>query len=74
MTAYGPGSLRIDEAAEVERISENIRAYARASRRKGAVVAVSGGIDSSVVATLCVRALGAQRVFALQMPESESAD
>ena len=74
MTAYGPGSLRIDEAAEVERISENIRAYARASRRKGAVVAVSGGIDSSVVATLCVRALGAQRVFALQMPEAESAD
>jgi NAD+ synthase len=74
MTAYGPGSLRIDAAAEVERISENIRAYARAGRRKGAVVAVSGGIDSSVVATLCVRALGAQRVFALQMPEAESAD
>ena len=74
MTAYGPDSLWIDEAAEVDRISENIRTYARGYRRKGAVVAVSGGIDSSVVAALCVRALGPERVFALQLPEAESAD
>jgi NAD+ synthase len=74
MTAYGPESLRIDEAAEIDRISENIRTYARRSHRKGAVVAVSGGIDSSVVAAVCVRALGPERVFALQMPEAESAD
>jgi NAD+ synthase len=74
MTAYGPESLWIDESAETDRISENIRTYARRYRRKGAVVAVSGGIDSSVVAALCVRALGPERVFALQMPEAESAD
>ncbi len=74
MTPYGPETLRIDEAAEVDRISESIRAYARENRRRGAVVAVSGGIDSSVVAALCVRALGPDRVFALQMPEAESAD
>jgi len=35
----------------------------------GAVVAASGGIDSAVVATLCVKALGKKRVFALLMPE-----
>lgn len=74
MNPYGPGALRIDEAAEVDRISDSIRAYARESHRRGAVVAVSGGIDSSVVAALCVRALGPDRVFALQMPEAESAD
>ena len=74
MTGFGPESLRIDEAGEVARISEKIRAYARSSRRRGAVVAVSGGIDSSVVAALCVRALGPERVFALQMPENESAE
>lgn len=72
MGTFGIESLSIDEAAEVERITSGIRDYARRFRRKGAVVAVSGGIDSSVVAALCVRALGRERVLTLQMPESES--
>ncbi|MGN6131712.1 MAG: NAD(+) synthase, partial [Nocardioidaceae bacterium] len=37
-------------------------------------VALSGGIDSSVVAALCVAALGKDRVFGLHMPERESSD
>jgi len=37
------------------------------------VVALSGGIDSSVVGALCVRALGQDRVFGLHMPEKDSA-
>lgn len=74
MTEFGPESLRIDEAAEAARIADGVRSYLRSVRRKGAVVGVSGGIDSSVVAALCVRALGPERVFALQMPESESSD
>ena len=41
-------------------------------RRRGAVVGISGGIDSSVVATLCVRALGPDRVVGLLMPERDS--
>jgi NAD+ synthase len=36
------------------------------------VLGLSGGIDSSVVAALCVKALGKERVFALLMPERES--
>jgi NAD+ synthase len=36
------------------------------------VVALSGGIDSSCVAALCVRALGKERVFGLHMPERDS--
>lgn len=65
--------LRIDAAAEVERISSHIRDTVFSQfKRKGAVVAVSGGIDSSVVAALCVRALGPDRVIALFLPESDS--
>lgn len=74
MIEFGPDSLAIDEAAEVERISARIRSYLAAARRKGIVVAVSGGIDSSVVAALSVRALGPDRVFALHLPEQESSD
>ncbi|HSN10635.1 MAG TPA: NAD(+) synthase, partial [Propionibacteriaceae bacterium] len=57
MSSYGPDSLRIDAPTEADRICDVLRTYVRTSRRKGAVVAVSGGIDSSVVAALCVRAL-----------------
>jgi NAD+ synthase len=66
--------LRIDPASEVDRISNIIRDVVLTRfKRKGAVVGVSGGIDSSVVAALCVHALGKDRVFGLFMPESESA-
>ena len=44
----------------------------RRLKRKGAVVAVSGGIDSSVTLALCARALGRERVLALLLPEFES--
>jgi len=65
--------LRIDAAAETESIATCIReiVYTR-FRRKGAVVAVSGGIDSSVVASLCVRALGLENVIVLFLPETDS--
>lgn len=67
--------LRLDAAAETERIGTAIReTIFRQFRRKGAVVAVSGGIDSSVVAALCVRALGPERVIALFLPETDSSD
>jgi NAD+ synthase len=64
--------LRIDPAAEVDRIVKSIRdlVFGR-FRRKGAIVGVSGGIDSSVVAALCVEAFGKDRVVALFLPESE---
>src|SRR5690606_13461806 len=38
----------------------------------GFVVAMSGGIDSSVSSALCVKALGTQRVYGLTLPERDS--
>ena len=70
-----PDILRINAEAEAERIIEAIRqtVFTRFGRR-GAVVALSGGIDSSVVAALCTRALGKDHVLALLLPEAESSD
>ena len=42
--------------------------------RKGTVVAVSGGIDSSVCAALAVKAIGRDKVFALLLPERDSSE
>lgn len=39
-----------------------------------AVVGISGGKDSSVVAALCVEALGKDKVFGVLMPNGEQAD
>ncbi len=65
--------LEIDAARETERIVTAIRDQVlRELRRKGAVLGVSGGIDSSVSAALCVRALGPERVLGLFMPERDS--
>jgi NAD+ synthase len=65
--------LHIDAATETEKIAGEIRETVLTRfRRKGAVVAVSGGIDSSVVAALCVRALGPEKVIVLFLPESDS--
>jgi NAD+ synthase len=69
---FGPASLQIDPEAETARIAESLTAYLAQSKRRGIVVALSGGIDSSTVAALCVAALGKERVFGLHMPERES--
>lgn len=39
-----------------------------------AVIGISGGKDSSVVAALCVEALGKDRVFGVLMPNGEQSD
>ena len=65
--------LDIDLGPEVERMCRELReAAATALRKRGVVVAISGGVDSGVCAALAVRALGAERVLALILPERES--
>lgn len=66
-------ALKLDCAHEAEKITARIKhLVSRVFRRPGVVVALSGGIDSSVVGALCVRALGKDRVFGLLMPEKDS--
>lgn len=65
--------LDLDCAAAVEHISRRLHdLLAKQLRRRGVVVALSGGVDSSVCAALAVRALGADRVFGLLLPERDS--
>ena len=67
-------SLRIDAEATANEICRVLREQLRGPLRKqGAVLGISGGIDSSVVAALCVRALGPERVVGIMMPETDSA-
>ena len=67
--------LALDAEAEIERIAQSLRAQVLGEfRRRGAVVGLSGGIDSSVVAALCVRAFGKDKVLGLFMPERDSSD
>jgi NAD+ synthase len=71
--AFSRDVLKIDTASVVEHIASRIREIVLITlRRRGAVVGVSGGIDSSVCAALCVRALGKENVIALSMPEKDS--
>jgi NAD+ synthase len=72
-TAVAFEPLQIHAAEEVERIQTAIRDIVLGKlRRRGVVIGLSGGIDSSVAAALCVRALGRERVLGLFMPESDS--
>jgi NAD+ synthase len=67
------GVLRIDADRETDRIAAALRAQVgERLRRRGLVVAMSGGIDSSVCAALAVRAFGAARVLGLALPERDS--
>ena len=66
-------ALRLDVEAAVESIVHFMRwQLSETLRRKGFVVGMSGGVDSSVCAALAARAAGADRVFALFLPERES--
>ncbi len=61
-----------DPGATVERIVEFIRSQVEGAGANGVVVGMSGGLDSSVVACLCARALGRERVLGLSMPDENT--
>ena len=64
--------LDIDLAKTALDIEQAIRRQVSELRRRGVVVGLSGGIDSSVVTTLSARAVGPDRVQVLLMPERAS--
>lgn len=65
--------LRIDPEKEFEKIAALIKNSLRNTlKRRGLVIGLSGGIDSSVTAAIAARAIGAARVLGLLMPEKDS--
>jgi NAD+ synthase len=64
--------LKIDLGATSSTIEAFIQSMLDNLKRDGAVIAVSGGLDSAITATLTVRSLGAHRVHLLNMPERDS--
>lgn len=65
--------LQLDVDAEIERIAASLRENtARTLRKRGLIIAISGGVDSSVCAALAVRAVGAGKVCSLILPEHDS--
>lgn len=65
--------LRVDPARATDEILAAVEAaVVGGMRKRGVVLGLSGGVDSSVCAALCARALGPERVLGILMPERES--
>jgi NAD+ synthase len=68
-----PSVLNIDCAAETERICRwMVQTVGQQLHKRGVVLGLSGGVDSSVCGALAVRAFGPKKVFGLLMPEQDS--
>lgn len=65
--------LEMDNDRVIEAICTRLRSIlSKDLGRRGFVVAMSGGIDSSVCSALCVKAIGKDRVYGLMLPERDS--
>ena len=72
-TSFTADALKLNCTKEAEKITEILREIVlKRFKKRGIVVALSGGIDSSVVGALCVSAVGRERVFGLLLPEKDS--
>jgi len=60
--------------SRADSLAGGIAAAVRDLGRRGAVLGLSGGVDSSVCAALCARGLGPDRVLALRMPERDAGE
>lgn len=65
--------LKINPEEETEKVSNFVTNQVKKTyRRSGVIVGLSGGVDSAVMASIAVRAMGKDRVTALILPEKES--
>ena len=77
MAAVKPFSKEIILLDNLEKVVDNITEQLRADvlqrfKRHGAVVGISGGIDSSVCLALAARAFGPDKVLGIMLPEKDS--
>lgn len=66
--------LNIDYAEQVQIITREIQKLLSNFKRRGVVLGLSGGIDSSCTAALAVKAVGKDRVFGIHMPDCHSSE
>lgn len=72
---FSKAVLQLDLQKEAERTCDKLKSFlVNPLKRRGLVVAISGGIDSSVTLALAVKAVGKEKVFSLQMPEAHSSE
>ena len=65
-------ALKIDAKSTADRLILLIRKFVENAKLKRSVVGMSGGVDSSVTAALCAKALGKDRVIGVALPERET--
>ena len=66
-------SIKINPAEETKELVGQLKEDVfNKLKKRGAVVGISGGIDSSVVLALCAKTFGPDKVLGVMMPESDS--
>jgi NAD+ synthase len=71
--AFTKEDIKINPSEETEKIVQKLKDDVRGKlKKRGAVVGISGGIDSSLVLALCAKAFGSNKVLGVMMPEQDS--
>ncbi len=70
---FNKGILKIDAKSVADQLINTIAYQITVTlKKRGAVVGISGGVDSSVALALCAKALGPDKVLGVMMPERDS--
>lgn len=74
--SFSKDILRFENVEEeVNRITEKMKQDLLSKlKRKGAVIGISGGIDSSLTLALAVKAFGSENILGVMLPEKDSSD
>ncbi len=73
ISPFSMNALNLDVEKEDKEIEEGlVQVVYHQLHRQGAVVGISGGVDSSVVLALCARVFGSEHVVGILLPEKES--
>jgi NAD+ synthase len=71
--SFSKSDINLDVQKETDKIVDQLKDHVfHKLKKRGAVVGISGGIDSSVTLGICVKAFGPKRVVGIMMPEHDS--